>query len=215
MSRSVRGGRPPIRRPPAPCRGICGLTWPAAGVVGSDLLQLVPDLAVAFGGPDPGPVDAVEFVPHAVARRTAGSVRRSASGRTAGPARCGWPRTPPAGVPPRAVDRTDLAEHGGEETAGLFDGGVHGFPAAGDPAAAADELFGAESLDPVEGSGGPVACGRRRRCRGRPALRRGRRRTGSSASGSRRRRRRRCARGRSTAGPGRPGPRRGGWSASR
>src|SRR3954454_23359861 len=122
--------------------------------VGS-VLQLVPHGAVALGGPDDGALGAGELVPDA----------RDVEGQTVledrPPAVLGGQRL--VGGLERllegaagAVHVADGALHGEQEVAGLLDAGVHLVAAPRDLPAAADQLLGAEGLDPVEGAGGPV-----------------------------------------------------------
>src|SRR5689334_4129472 len=118
-------------------------------------LQLVPDGAVALRRPDHRALDAAELVPQprdvegqAVLEDRPGAVLRGQ--RLVGGGEGVLERA--AG----AVRLPDRALHGEQEVAGLLDRGVDLGAAPGDPAAAADQLLGAEGLDPVEGAGGPV-----------------------------------------------------------
>src|SRR5699024_10984459 len=124
------------------------------GAAGS-VLELVPDLAVTFGGPDDGSFDAGEFVPEP------GDVEGQAVFED-GPVAVVVDQGGVGGVEcflegaAAFVDGADLVDHHVEEVAGLFDGGFDLVAASADGSASADEHRGVEGLDPVEGGPCPV-----------------------------------------------------------
>ena len=147
-------------------------------------LQLVPDLAVPLRGPDARPVDAVQLVPQAL------HVERQAvlEDRPAAVLRCqrvvGGLERLPAGCRRRAWTAPTLSAHHQQEVAGLLDRGVDRRPGPGARRPARRPAPPPRTPSPGPASWPTSRCGRRRRCRARPAPPPGRRRTGCRCRGS-------------------------------
>src|SRR3954451_23417974 len=99
-------------------------------IVGS-ALQLVPDLAVALGGPDRRALDAVDLVPDALDVEGQAVLEDRPLAVLGGQCLVGGLEGVLEGAP-GAVGVPDRALHGEQEVAGLLDCGVDLVPSAGD-----------------------------------------------------------------------------------
>src|SRR4051812_13945892 len=165
-SRSGRPSRTTTRRPQrASSRAVVCPTGPqpmtttggglSGGVIAGSALQLVPDLPVPLGGPDHRALDPVQLVPDALHVEGQAVLEDRPVAVLGGQRLVGRGE----GVLQRAAGAVRVADgalHGEQEVAGLLHRGVDLRAAAGDLPAAADQLLGAQGLDPVEGAGGPV-----------------------------------------------------------